>query len=213
MPRSYEAVPARWAAHNEGRSKYSSKTGKRCSFSGPTFYSYRTPVAVYHRGVDGQLFVLASSDKWSVSTNSHLHAAIGAAYRVPVFRTPLIGTGGGFHHENLHNPEAMHASNAFANMATVLMFEETYARSWRRALLGGVEEYMLTHIKTIVENMESYCRLTGTKLPANYVPYETIAQRLTEGWRQAKDKYDDPKAVRRRERAHARRLAREVLEG
>ena len=212
MPRSYEAVPARWAAHNEGRSKYSSKTGKRCSFSGPTFYSYQTPVAVYHTNSKGELFVLASSDKWSVSTNSHLRAAIGAAWQVPVFRTPLIGARGGLHDEHyLHDPEAMHAHNAFANMATALMFEETYAKSWRRAMTGA-EGYMLNHIQAIVENMESYCRLTATKLPANYVAYETIAARLREGWQLAKEKFEDPKAVRRRERARARRLAAEVLE-
>jgi len=168
------------------------------SYAEDVLYSYRTPIARYFH--DGH-FAIVSSTKHSVTTARHCSRA-RRCIEWRTFNVPHLGIGGGWG----SNPIEWHQLNLAHLRMRLVEIEEQAIRGYRSPYQDWWREQMGGYIRDI----RDYLRLNKLSL-AGTAQLKGLIDRV-EAARQAKlAKFNDPKEVSRRERAAARRMAKEAL--
>jgi hypothetical protein len=183
-------VAMRWALHNEGRLSFPNCRSASMRYIGPILYSYHTPIAVYHAD-----YVLVTSLKYSITTANHIRMARRFAAGFEVFEVPYVeGT--------YHDGNADHLHNLLLEKADgwVKWFKNRANNTHMHDAIAGAHT-----------TLSDYIKRTGAKTAMPVLPLEEVIDDMVRR-RDAKwDKFMDPKAVMRRERAAARRDAKRAL--
>src|SRR4029077_3764463 len=185
-------VIKRWAGFNEivpSNEKYHGHNRwDSASYEHSTFFSYRTPIAKYHRNEKGELYVLITSADYSLTTVKHKRW-LSSAVKVPEFTVPFIGTNNGdvtvdnMHRENMdylriHIYELMDKA--------IKRFQYDDLHSW---------DFL---IESQYRSMENYSRLSGEPMIMEHTFDELM--KIVSNARQVKlARWSDPKAAARRE--------------
>ena len=183
-----------WTDFNEHGIGRGHKRAARCSFNGENLISYRTVVARYRDDGNGQ-YVVVTDRRYSVSTTSHVSNCTGFV-RVPIFVVP-----------HLHGGEAANLAKLWREVGD---YAELAKRRWNpeRSWLAATWERELAKLWV---QAESYASFTGQDIamPTGDSSWLFASVRAH---RQAKlDAYNTPTQIKRRERAHARRIAKKAL--
>lgn len=130
------------------------------SFQGPTLYSYRTPIAVFTKGVKGQTVCLLTSNSYSMTTSSkHLpNARRSVPHDIPQFSVPNLVTGP---YRDKANREAHKA-----NLAVLVSAYTNMVGRYRRMLnYHGDCGVIASYLAGLAVTAERYARLFGLKAP------------------------------------------------
>jgi hypothetical protein len=194
--RARDDIAYLWARWNETGEGSSSRSKGSVSFERERFISYATPVARYYE-IDRQKFVLITTFKHSVTTSSHIGAAVEAV-NVPVFDVEKIGMGYG----NLTMLD--HLDNA-RDLYARLEKEIERTKRWR----GGWDNtsYLLENIERLWDQCQHYVNLTGVKFQLR--PRREMIDEAAAGRALAKARWYE--GAPKRERAAAKKLAMQVL--
>jgi hypothetical protein len=190
MSISNDTAARRWALHNEKKEKKTDGRGSTVSYDGPVLYSYRTAIARYHDKA-----VLVSSHNYGPTTSHHAVMARRFA-GLPVFTVPDIS--GSKHQENIEH------------LRTELT--DTMDRAVRYYKnRDGWESWLMHSITAAHEHVMDYCKAFAVKPAVKVKPLDTILREVVAD-RDAKwAAWIDPKAIEKRERAAARREAKQAL--
>ena len=202
-----------WHGFNQGRGKKHHRKKGNVSYQYATLYSRTTPIAKYHKNAKGDLYILVQSRRYSVSTEGQISKCLGRGLSVTSevvsFRVPCIGAQGGWSPEKWLEPDNMHATNVIYLRGLVYEFETRAIKAWKstRYWLSDARwrQTLHRHYTTLMH----YCEVTGTA--PNVESMYDIEKRIEQGRLRASEAYQHPTAVRKRERAAVRRLARKVL--
>lgn len=205
----YSYVAKRYVDHNEndsyprGRGKYRS-----LSFEGSVLISYSTPIACYHRGKEGLVWLL-TNEPYSVTTRSHKDAA---RYRVKAraFSVPSIGVS--YYSGGLTSID--HDANLAHLWSEATEIQEKAIRLYLKTEHDWNIRDWPTRIRNKLEEMLAYQRYVGGDVTrvANFPT--SIAAFIDKTYLARDEKriaFEDPKAVERRARAKARRLLKLAL--
>ncbi len=196
---SYKPVAEAWAVYNEDNIGKPHRSRSRVRFYERDYYSYQTVVATYFKNKAGKLYVLATNHRYSITTNSHIKIALGQVGNVPIFRVPY-----------LHDNEESCLMNVKALYENVIEFTDEVIRNYRKSDTNWFGTYAWpVRLRRVHENFCQYLDTTGVS-----IPHMTLVE-LLEHTRRTRDeklaKFNSPEEVRKRERAHARRLALKVI--
>lgn len=173
------------------------------SFTGPTLYSYATPIARIVLGANGQRVALLTSKTYSITTTAkHVHPARRAVrHDMPAFTVPFIGERRGRNQVDSEDEAEMHAGNMahFAARYAERIAKMMKAREWHNpaselhSLYGVEREYAL-------------CFGLAEPERATDVDVQPVLARFT----RLRAAENDPAAVAKREKERARREARKA---
>lgn len=201
-----------WVAHNTGEYPRDQREKGNVRYHAGILYSRSTPVARFHTmpGTAGRKYVLAQSKSYSPSTSRQIGRCTSPCHHagVPVFHVPNIGAQGGWSNEpGLSTPE-LHAANFAHMLAEYKEWIEKIVRRWQS---NSGYTWGIDHLNRLHHHMVHYATVTGTSsvtlLPLDQTTadiYRRMAARFTA--------YNDPKAVAKRERAYARKMALKAFE-
>lgn len=189
-----DEVVRRWRHHNEENHIRSHAGGNSNSvtFIGATLYSYRTPIARYHDG-----YVLVSSRKFGVTMARHVRMAERGVMRYVTFRVPNVEFPSDENTIELHHNLTQAAKDA------VRLFKH-------RSDNGSLPNYLADRIieaHRLASDYEQLVLKSESAVERLDAIMEQVVFLRCKKW----DVYMQPKAVERRERQQARRLAREAL--
>jgi len=205
-------VAKRWRDYNEeGGKHWHSKTGY-LEFEYQVIRSYRTPIACYHMPrVSGKGFVLIYSVHLNSPWGTFAHH-VGTAARTVTwekFYVPNIGTLGG-----MASPSALKDAHALNIKWMLESIESMASAGIKQFKQRGYDGYgsmpqITSWIMQKLADIENYMAATGAEheLPEPHDIFKRMADEREKLW----VKWIDPKAVARRERAHARREAIKAL--
>lgn len=197
---SYKPVAEAWAVYNEDNIGKPHKSRSRVRFYERDYYSYQTVVATYFKNKAGKLYVLATNHRYSITTNSHIKIAMGQVGNVPIFRVPF-----------LHDNEESCLMNAKALYEDVMEFADEAIRQYRRPTHDswyGTYAWP-ARLRKAHDNFCQYLKITGASIP--HMTLVELLEHVRTTRKEKLDKFTSPEEVRKRERAHARRLALKVV--
>jgi hypothetical protein len=198
--RTTQEVAYRWALHNEQRKMNTGKAPKcrgrygNTSYEGRDYFSYSTRVAAYHEGKHG-LYVVFATKHWSLTTNRHIkHAKYWID--VPIFEVPcLSGT------------EVDINLNVEYLCRQLRVFQIDAIEKWKT---WAYSDANVTHkLLQLYMTLMNYCAVTG--VAHDMPPLEEMQEHIFAERNRRKNIFHDPKAVAKRERARARRLANAIF--
>lgn len=201
---SYSKALEQWVNYNENGDGPSSRTQRNVGFSEQMLYSYRTPMARYHNWGKSK-FVLVLRDTFTPSTSRQVRNACGYV-NVPVFHTDYIGARGGMNNEPVMGITELHAVNQAKMWERVLGYLDRIGKKFKEDDYWHYTE-AVRKFNASYDELDRYRTITGN----NIVPLTLRQDLLDEADKVAaenKHKFYHPNAVAKRERAHARRVAR-----
>lgn len=205
---TYGGVPAAYAKYNEYGEGRSHKVNKNVSFDGRKFKSYWTEIACYHNGPQGA-FCLIDEYRYSVSTESHkrvIRKSVSRFLEVPCIyiETELD------HNKNIAFLQSKVEQVVHNMISSWKRFYSGYPNNISADSLFGRCDYTFYSLNELYNNIIKYKHYTGIE----YTPPKRLHELQEHVISEIKlrfARYTDPKAVKRRERAYARRVALKAL--
>lgn len=214
MSKEAEVLTTEWSDWNEGRNSFGpghrpdrdAHNGRSCSWRREDFYSYTTCIARYWTNDKGEKYVLVDNEGYSVTTAGHKFK-IKAATQLPTFEVPyILASHAG---RQNHNAEFLIKELKKEEQLAISRWKETswytdganedgtdYA-SWRYA------------VRRLYDAAADYIKLSGSTVYLE--PWSVIEAYVAEARADRAYKYNHPKAVEKRARDKARKLAKEAL--
>lgn len=189
---SYQHVALAWVLHNESGAKKSMARSERVSFSYAELVSYSTVVARYVTGARGKKFILASSHRYSQSTDRHISNCVSEAH-VPVFYVLNI---------NWSTEEILRDLQARLHQ-----LKQRAIDAWKKEWWGYAWE-----VRQRVSEIDKFCKVTGKRVPTPVLLTNPILEEIEAGRAEKRLAFYHPDIVRRRERSAARRAAMKALQ-
>jgi hypothetical protein len=195
-------MAGRWAAHNEGR-EYPAYEGRKprshgyntnVGYGDACFISYSTVVAEYHAMPRGKV-VLITTAKWSNTTQRHI-ASARRHVTVPIFYVP----------EHQH---PLHVRNIDYMRQAVHEAAADYVKRWKAQWGAASEGTWRYQLRATAERFNQYVKAMDIDEPAFRV--EELIGEVEQARGVKRAAYEDPKAVAKRKRARARKLAAAAL--
>jgi hypothetical protein len=154
-----------WVSHNTGRTEQSNARNANQSFwfNYGVLYSYRTPIAKFHKDAHGKDVVLYTCETYSMTTSSKHMPAMRRAFSPShsVYCVPAIGTNGGMNRDQ-YDDDRMHKANADWLMAN---YNERVSRLMRaRSLPDWLGDTY--GLGDLFDTLDGYCHAFGLKTPA-----------------------------------------------
>lgn len=172
------------------------------SYHGQAIFTYRTLLARWYDG-----YVLVIDGKWSNSTSRHrriLEQTLArnhvTYFRVPMLAPELVGA--------VYTGNDMHFNNACHLLANLELEAKRLVRQFKDSK-GETPYWMADSLTQSHAQVLAYKEKTGVEIdvPDISTVVNSVMRARIEKWLA----YNDPKAVEKRERAAARRLAKQAL--
>lgn len=191
-----------WVNWNESASSNKYGRSGNVSYDGGTIYSFNEPIARYVDGERGKYVlrkphVNGPSGRSSQTSSRHI-AIIGIKVGVPLFTVPRLQMNGSDDH--LDNIRYLYGN--IESRAKYL------GQSWQTGEFREGWEYWEPFLRDY-EHCELYRSLTGVKF--QLLPFDIFVAAINADRSDAEAAWNHPNAVRKRERAQARKLAVAVL--
>jgi hypothetical protein len=200
-----------WHGYNRlGKGRHTRKKGN-VSYQYATLYSRTTPIARYHKNAKGELFTLVQSRQYSISTQQQISKCIrwGDVQEIPTFHVPNIGAQGGWSSEKWLEPTLMHEVNLHHLVSLIDQFEVAAIKGWKSTRYWLSDDHWRQSLNDKYNTVLRYAHVTGIKIEMRSLgSYHALVE---QGRAKAREAYQQPSAVAKRERARVRRMARKVL--
>jgi hypothetical protein len=178
------------------------------SFSGPTIYSYGTPIANIVTGTRKRKGALLTSQSYSVTTEGKHKNATWRAWHGngPSFTVPFLGVTGGraFRHPDATNMKEVHKGN---RSALFKQYQEYVARELRALRPWyGDEEKAIAAFQDQAEKTRAYCEFFGLHAPK--IDHAADARKVWARFARLAAQRETPQWKAKQERAATRREER-----
>jgi len=192
-------VIARWVEHNEDQTYRRNMVGSgSITFNDRVLYSYRTPIARYNKG---KQYVLFAVNRWGVTTQRHINTARRYVEYVNFVVPDVMDDDITGNHEYLLQ-QLLHRINY-----------ATKAFKHRESEGAGIPYYLRDPIVAAHHDYCKYVHLALDITEPGVDPLMKVIEQVTEAREKKWTAFNDPKAVEKRERAAARRMAQQALLG
>jgi hypothetical protein len=191
-----------WVDHNQRGAERASARTHHFMFRGPILFSYGDPLACYHTGPTARLFVLLPRQRIKAGAgwgNRSHWAEAYSAVGTPKFRVANI---------NIEGSPKVHEANLLQMYADFKQAEDELIGNFKK-WEGRVSDTEVWSLRQDHESISHYIACAGidSEPPDIEQRIEHVRYERMKRWYQ----YMDPKMVAKRERAAARKLARELL--